>query len=82
MKSLQVDKETCLASNKSLAEYNLSRESKFTQAKQQLASTYEQAIKIQKQFDEHKQKLREDPIFLVTSFVFCVCFEITLWKSN
>lgn len=57
VKSLQVDKETCLASNKSLAEYNLSRESKFTQAKQQLASTYEQAIKIQKQFDEHKQKL-------------------------
>ena len=73
MKGIQLEKETSLASNKSLADYNLSREHKFKQAKEQLARTYEQAIEIQKKFDEHKQKLRKFGLDSLTKAYFSHC---------
>ena len=64
VKNLEVDKETLLASNKSLADYNLSREPKLVQGKQQLATTYEEAVEVQKEFEKNKQKLGKCSHFL------------------
>lgn len=57
VKNGQHEKETLLASNKSIAEYNLSLEPRLIQSRDLLAETYEQAIKIQKDFDHNRLKL-------------------------
>jgi len=57
VKTQEMEKETQLASNKSIAEYNLSREPRLIQQRQQLAETYDQAVKIQKEFEKNKLKL-------------------------
>lgn len=57
VKSGEHEKETLLASNKSIAEYNLGLEPRLIQSRHQLAETYEQAVKIQKDFDGDKLKL-------------------------
>ncbi|KAK2163383.1 hypothetical protein NP493_1465g00048 [Ridgeia piscesae] len=51
------EKENLLTNNKSLAEFNLSKQPQLTQAKRQLSSCYEQAVRLQKQFEQDKQKL-------------------------
>ena len=43
--------------NKNLAEYNLSKEPMFNQAKEQLASTYEQGVELQKAYEKHRSQL-------------------------
>jgi ESCRT-I complex subunit VPS37 len=57
VKTQEMEKETHLASNKSIAEYNLSREPRLIQQRQQLAETYDQAIQIQKDVEKNKLKL-------------------------
>lgn len=57
VKTGQQEKETLFASNKSVAEYNLGLEPRLIQSRQLLAETYEQAVKIQKDFDHNKLKL-------------------------
>lgn len=57
VKNGEQEKETLLASNKSIAEYNLGLEPRLIQSRHQLAETYEQAVKIQKDFDRDKLKL-------------------------
>lgn len=54
---IEAEKESLLANNKSLAEFNLSKQPRLTEAKRQLSSCYEQAVKLQKQFEQDKQKL-------------------------
>ncbi|VIO97896.1 Uncharacterized protein BM_BM637 [Brugia malayi] len=46
-----------LVQNKSLAEWNLSQEPKIEEAKRQLRSTYEEAVKIKEEVMELKEKL-------------------------
>lgn len=57
VKKLEQEKDTLLASNKSIAEYNLTLEPRLIQSRQQLAETYEQAVQIQKGFESNKLKL-------------------------
>lgn len=57
VKKLEQEKDTLLASNKSIAEYNLTLEPRLIQSRQQLAETYEQAVQIQKGFERNKLKL-------------------------
>jgi hypothetical protein len=59
LRNLSDEKQTMIASNKSVAEYNLSRQPRLAQAKSQLASTYEKAVEVQKSFEANKQKLGE-----------------------
>ena len=57
IKTLESEKEMMLTNNKSVAEYNLGIEPKLVQAKEQLAYSYEEAVKYQKEYDLVKQKL-------------------------
>merc|ERR1712241_1469636 len=56
VKNLSREKETLITSNKSLADYSLSREPRLTAGKGQLAEVYEQGVAVQKSFEENKQK--------------------------
>ena len=60
------EKENLLTNNKSLAEFNLSKQPQLTQAKRQLSSCYEQAVRLQKQFEQDKQKLGEWSVNVVS----------------
>ena len=42
-----------------MAEYNLSKEPRLAEAKEQLARTYEQGVEIQKAYEKDKQQLGE-----------------------
>ncbi|CAH1801309.1 unnamed protein product [Owenia fusiformis] len=57
VKSLQIDREMCLTSNKSLAEFNISRQPRFTQGIKQLAAMYEEAATLRKSYEKNKEKL-------------------------
>ncbi len=57
IKNYRLDKESLMASNKSLADYNLSREPRLSQGKANLARIYESGVEVQKQFDKNKEKL-------------------------
>ncbi|ELT90462.1 hypothetical protein CAPTEDRAFT_154715 [Capitella teleta] len=57
VKNISSEKDTLLASNKSVAEYNLQREPQLVQSRQQLASLYERAVMLQKDYESKKQKL-------------------------
>jgi ESCRT-I complex subunit VPS37 len=59
VKNISSDKETLIASNKSVAEYNLQREPQLLQSRQQLASLYDRAVALQKEYESYKQKLGE-----------------------
>ena len=56
MKNLLQDKDNLLLTNKSLAEYNLSREPKLQQSKQMLSEVYERGVEAQKEYEQLKQK--------------------------
>ena len=57
MKNLQDEKESVLATNKSLAEYNLSKEPTLAAARVQLASSYTRARQLNEDFQTKVQKL-------------------------
>ncbi len=59
VKNLEVQKQSEKAINKSVAEYNLSKEPRLAQAKAQLAETYEQGIETQKEYEKNKQQFGE-----------------------
>lgn len=65
VKNQEQEKDTLIASNKSLAEYNLSLEPRLLQLKEQLGETYEQAVKAQKDYEQ--DKLRFDSCATNTS---------------
>ena len=73
VKNLSDEKQTLLASNKSVAEYNLSREPRLAQAKTQLAQTYEKAVEVQKSFEQNKQKLG----MILIPYIYCKFFVFT-----
>ena len=50
------EKDNSLLTNKSLAEYNLSREPKLQQSKQMLSEVYERGVAVQKEYEQLKQK--------------------------
>ena len=57
VKNVQVDREMLLASNKSLADYNLSKKPRLDQAKGTLAAKYEELVRLRKIYDADKQKI-------------------------
>ncbi|KAI0215415.1 Vacuolar protein sorting-associated protein 37B [Lamellibrachia satsuma] len=57
VRTIEAEKDSLLTNNKSIAEYNLTKQPRLTQAKRQLTSCYEQAVTLQKQFEQDKQKL-------------------------
>ncbi|VIO97895.1 conserved hypothetical protein,hypothetical protein [Brugia malayi] len=57
VRTLPTEREMGLVQNKSLAEWNLSQEPKIEEAKRQLRSTYEEAVKIKEEVMELKEKL-------------------------
>ncbi|XP_064621841.1 vacuolar protein sorting-associated protein 37B-like [Lineus longissimus] len=69
VKNLVSEKQMLMASNKSLAEFNLSREPRLIQGKERLASAHEQAKQLQEEVLENKGKLlsNEDDLTLDTA---------------
>ena len=57
VRSIEAEKESLLTNNRSVAEYNLTKQPHLTQAKRRLTDCYEQAVTLQKQFEQDKQKL-------------------------
>ncbi|VDM09695.1 unnamed protein product [Wuchereria bancrofti] len=57
VRTLPTEREMGLVQNKSLAEWNLSQEPKIEEAKRQLRTTYEEAVKIKEEVMELKEKL-------------------------
>mgnify|MGYP001801767337 FL=1 len=51
MKDLAQDKEMLIASNKSLAEYNLKLQPRINQGREYLAIQYEKASKLKEEYD-------------------------------
>ena len=69
MKRIGEKKQSLITNNKSMAEYNLSKEPRLTQAKSQLADTYTQAVNIQKDFEKNKQKFGNGLIITYTTTI-------------
>ncbi|GAB6033665.1 hypothetical protein CHUAL_013725 [Chamberlinius hualienensis] len=59
VKKFSTEKEMCMTTNKSLAEFNLSKEPQLRQTKQRLVETYERAVEVFKNADMNKQKLED-----------------------
>jgi len=57
VRSAEMEKEMLMASNKSLAEFNLSREPRLRQAKQRLVSTYEMATSVYSEVEQNQKEL-------------------------
>lgn len=57
VKNAENEREMLLASNKSLADYNLSREPKMRQSRQQLKELYEQAVELMQEVEQRKKTL-------------------------
>ncbi|XP_002738465.1 vacuolar protein sorting-associated protein 37B-like [Saccoglossus kowalevskii] len=57
VRSVQLQRETLLATNRSLAEHNLSREPRLRSGKGRLASLYTQSTKLRSQYERDKQQL-------------------------
>ncbi|XP_077996124.1 vacuolar protein sorting-associated protein 37B-like [Glandiceps talaboti] len=57
VRSVQLQRETLLATNRSLAEHNLSREPRLKSAKARLASGHAEAARIRSLFERNKQQL-------------------------
>ena len=54
---METDKEMMLTGNKSIAEFNLSKEPQLREAKMRLAETYEKAVEVFGEAENNKQKL-------------------------
>lgn len=67
VRTLPTEREMGLVQNKSLAEWNLSQEPKIEEAKKQLRTTYEEAVKVKEEVMELKEKLSK---FLAVSTIF------------
>lgn len=59
MKNAESEREMLLASNKSLADFNLSREPKMRQSRQQIKELYEQAQELMQEVEQRKKTLGE-----------------------
>ena len=59
MKSLEQERDMLIASNKSLAEFNLSREPIYRQARQTLLNSHSETKKIKEETERKKSKLNE-----------------------
>jgi len=59
VRNLETDKEMLLTGNKSIAEFNLSKEPQLREAKMRLAETYEKAVEVFGEAENNKQKLEE-----------------------
>ncbi|XP_070573126.1 vacuolar protein sorting-associated protein 37B-like [Ptychodera flava] len=57
VRSVQLQRETLLATNRSLAEHNLSREPRLKSSKARLASVHMEAAKQRQKFEQDKQQL-------------------------
>lgn len=57
VKHFKGDKQMMVTNSKSIAEYNLSKEPRLRQAREQLARVYENAVEYQKSYEQAKQKL-------------------------
>ncbi|XP_074661636.1 vacuolar protein sorting-associated protein 37B-like [Tubulanus polymorphus] len=57
VKTLQAERQMMMASNKSLAEFNLSREPRLTQDKERLAATFETMKEARQEFDELQARI-------------------------
>ncbi|XP_033111525.1 vacuolar protein sorting-associated protein 37B-like isoform X2 [Anneissia japonica] len=53
----KLNREMCLAENRSLAEFNLSREPRLIEGRQKLARSYEKNQKIREAFEQHSANL-------------------------
>ena len=71
IKNLQDDKEACLASNKSLAEYNLSKQPVLAQQKATLAAKSTAARRLYDDFQQKSEKFSE---YFVCCFGICPLF--------
>lgn len=63
VRTLPTEREMGLVQNKSLAEWNLSQEPKIEEAKRQLQTTYEEAVKVKEEVMELKEKLSKFSAF-------------------
>lgn len=59
MESLECERDSLIASNKSLAEYNLSREPTYRQTRQQLIDGHNELKAIKEEIDKKKSRLSE-----------------------
>ncbi|XP_015784839.1 vacuolar protein sorting-associated protein 37C [Tetranychus urticae] len=59
VQNLEKKKELMLAENKSIAEYNLSKETAFRQLKQSLYESHQEALELKKTLERKKDKLDE-----------------------
>ncbi|RWS28344.1 vacuolar protein sorting-associated protein 37B-like protein [Leptotrombidium deliense] len=59
VKKLESEREMLIASNKSLAEYNISREPSYRQLRQSLVSSHKEATDLKKEVEAKKEKLEE-----------------------
>ncbi|CAH1232730.1 VPS37B [Branchiostoma lanceolatum] len=57
VKSLQLEREMLLASNRSLAEFNLEKEPELVAGRQKLARVHQEAAELRVLYDEKKQRL-------------------------
>ncbi|KAI8504851.1 Vacuolar protein sorting-associated protein 37B [Branchiostoma belcheri] len=57
VKSLQLEREMLLASNRSLAEFNLEREPELVAGRQKLSRAHQEAAELRVLYDEKKQRL-------------------------
>lgn len=77
MKSIESEKLTLLANNRSIADYNLQREPKLRSARELLAETYKNAVQIQKLAESNRFKLgkRTRDINLCLAFRCVACLD-------
>lgn len=59
IKALESEREMLIASNKSLAEYNLSREPAYRQMRQDLLDSHKDALALKQEVEKKRQKLDE-----------------------
>jgi hypothetical protein len=76
IKSLASEKQMLMASNKSLAEFNLSREPRLNQGKERLGTAHEQAKQLQEEVLENKSK------FCMFTILLLIKHQIFLYSIN
>lgn len=59
IRNIETEKEVILTSNKSIAEFNLSKEPQLREARQRLVETYEKALDVCREAEEKKQQIEE-----------------------
>lgn len=70
MRNFSDDKESLLASNKSIAEYNIGLQPRLIQGRAELATTYSTLEELKREFDQNKEKLGTTKLYYSTN-IFC-----------